>query len=907
MACSGINRFSRVLLAGAVFLTVSGGCDIRDDLLNIHKQVDEIIADDEKLAQQIAVLTETVGALQAITDVLQGGYYIKSVTPFKDEDGRTGNICSFTNGTEIRIYDGVDGSDGYTPEIGVEMGEDGNYYWTLDGELILDSNGNPIRVSSSRKDGETIEDDTNMTPQFTIRNGYWFISYDYGNTWIQLGLATGRDGRDGEDGVENIITIDQTSEDYVSFVLKNGTTLSIPYYKEIRISFDMEDFEAPIAGRETISVSYKLSASDSGTYVSVSSDGFYSAVSKQTSELEGYILITCPRAFVDGYVNVIVYSRSGVSDLKVIRFYEKSMTFSNGLEFDVPREGGKITVPFESNFEYTIEPDKACSDWLAVDKTKGGLSISGEILLSASENKGIARSGIVNIYSKNGVAPFASIIVDQESAYCKADNGSYVISYEGGTILSNLTTSYGVTMSLPVDSWIRGEVIKKDKPDEYYLAFTVDPNKKMDSRTVVIDVHSGDGSIPLTKITIVQRGRNVDLEYSMIFIVRPNYSNDFTAYLPIDIQYRGSDYPFDCFIDWGDGSPGQHFTYNDKLWELPKGDRAIHHHYEGLEIGREFEVVVSGQVSSLNSDAIPDAYKSSISEVKQWGKTGLKLMNNAFRGCTGLETLHPDETGAFSDVSSFYGAFSECPRLKTISEHLFDYAKNAENFEWLFYECSSLVNLPENLFASCQNATTFGWAFYDCTSLASIPENLFSGCGNVESFYATFCNCRSIKAIPEKLFWNCPKVKLFPEVFNNCFNIENIPEQLFSKNTKAQDFSYSFQSVYGISSIPAHLFDNCSETHTVNGTFRNCNNIKSIPISLFDNLRNVVDFQCTFTDCYQIEGESPYSIIDGIKVHLYERADYPDYFVTPIRYSYCFCNCWRLEDWETIPSIWKYN
>ena len=38
------------------------------------------------------------------------------------------------------------------------------------------------------------------TPSLKIENDYWYISYDNGESWTQLGKATGEDGKNGVDG-----------------------------------------------------------------------------------------------------------------------------------------------------------------------------------------------------------------------------------------------------------------------------------------------------------------------------------------------------------------------------------------------------------------------------------------------------------------------------------------------------------------------------------------------------------------------------------------------------------------------------------------------------------------------------------------------------------------------------------
>lgn len=879
------------------------GCNIPDDIIAIHKELDALGEEDKEIATRIKVVRESINALQAIVDVLQSGYYIKSVTSFVDEDGRTGNICSFTNGQEIRIYDGRNAEDGSVPQIGVARnGMDDVYYWTVDGGFVYDDKGNLVPVAPSEGGQVTSQDD--MVPQLQIKDGYWFVSFDYGTTWIHVGKATGKDGLDGEDGIDHIISLDTSSEDFVRFVLMDGTSISIPYHKEIRIHFNMDDEEIPIAGRETIKIEYSLTSADSGTYVSVSTDGFYTALSKQTSDLEGYILVTCPRAYSDGFINVMVYTATGVSDMKVIRFTEKKMTLLDGDVYNVPVEGATISVPFKANFEYRLVVDENSRGWLEAVQTRSAQEYSGEIDINVGENTGIARSGIVYIYSENGVDPYASIVINQESAYCKAENGSYDVSYEGGTILSNITTTYGVSLVMPEADWVRGEVIKKGD-NEYVLAFTVDPNASEEPRSALVEVNSGSGKIPLTTIALHQRGRNLDLEMGMIFIVRPNYSNDFTVYLPIDVRddIGIGRYPLDCFIDWGDGTKGEHVSYSDGRWSLPQEERVVSHHYEGLEEGRLFEVVVTGTVSSLNADAIPRGFRSSVTEVKQWGRLGLKSMERAFEAFTGLETLHPDETGAFSEVSSFVGAFRDCPRLKTVSEHLFDYASEAVTFSGVFRNCESLVTIPEKLFSKCRSAEDFSIAFYECRSLSSIPDDLLSNCNNVKTVSFMFGRT-SIQSIPERLFSRCPEIEDFSSIFYECRNVRSIPESLFANNRKAKNMEGVFENT-AIRYIPEHLFDNCPRVERFSNTFNDCGLLEKIPQRLFDNQRSVVDFTRTFGGCGSIWSESPYTIIGGKKVHIYERKNHPDHFVTPVYNEGCFSCCWQMTDIEDVPAEWK--
>ena len=151
-----------------------------------------------------------LSSLQAIVTALQNNDYITSVDPLTENGKVVGYTIKFAKSNPIVIYNGKDGADGNTPVIGIKKDTDGIYYWTLDGEFIL-ADGHKIQAQGN--DG--------ITPKLEIRNGYWWVSYDNGQNWEQLGKATGEDGKDGES-----IKITQ-DENNVYFELEDGTVITI--------------------------------------------------------------------------------------------------------------------------------------------------------------------------------------------------------------------------------------------------------------------------------------------------------------------------------------------------------------------------------------------------------------------------------------------------------------------------------------------------------------------------------------------------------------------------------------------------------------------------------------------------------------------------------------------------------
>lgn len=162
--------------------------------------------------------------------------------------------------------------------------------------------------------------------------------------------------------------------------------------------------------------------------------------------------------------------------------------------------------------------------------------------------------------------------------------------------------------------------------------------------------------------------------------------------------------------------------------------------------------------------------------------------------------------------------------------------------------------------------------------------------------------------IPEGLFDNNTKVTRFSGAFQNCTGLTNIPEGLFDKCTEVTTFSSAFSGT-SVIVIPNNLFLYNTKVKEFNSTFYGCSGLLYIPLDLFDKCVDVKSFYKTFYKCGNLSIESPYTVIsvDGedVKVHLYERSNYPEYFTTPTSNLQCFYNCTGLTDYSSIPSDWK--
>ena len=266
------RTFMQTLAAVAMMMLPAACADDYDDSALWDKVNDheERLAALEKWQEQT---NQSIAAMQELlntTDMITG---VSAVT----EDGQTvGYTITFLHSDPITIYngakgadgeDGADGADGQTPQIGLAQAEDGNWYWTLNGELLTDAQGNPIRANgldgADGEDGEDGEDGATgpegpqgndgtsaPTPQIllgssitsgTIKtdNGQkdtdaWYLSVDGGATWYRVS------GTDGTDGDTWFAEAPRKEGNYYVFTLTDQSTFRVAAYQPFRILTEAE-------------------------------------------------------------------------------------------------------------------------------------------------------------------------------------------------------------------------------------------------------------------------------------------------------------------------------------------------------------------------------------------------------------------------------------------------------------------------------------------------------------------------------------------------------------------------------------------------------------------------------------------------------------------------------------------
>jgi len=321
-----------LLLAALTF----AACKYDDSALweQVNQNTEELAAQAARIAALEAWQAETNTNIQALQTLLSTTDYITAVTPVVKDGVEVGFTISFLNTPAITIYHGAKGDKGDTgdtPQIGAAQAEDGNWYWTLNGELLTDADGNPIRANGTQgEQGEPGSDgDDAPLPQLAtgakltdqgittdsqnnpIAADAIYLSVDGGKTWTRVSGEDGEKGDTGDTGPQGdsfFESVDTTNADYVIFKLaNNGGTFQVPRYTGI--SLTLEGNATNLVYGEPVTITCQTNDNSLYTaknlFVIAVPDGWTAVIKDLT------IIVTAPNTDSEGEILVMLDNKKG--------------------------------------------------------------------------------------------------------------------------------------------------------------------------------------------------------------------------------------------------------------------------------------------------------------------------------------------------------------------------------------------------------------------------------------------------------------------------------------------------------------------------------------------------------------------------------------------------------------------
>jgi len=326
-----------LLLAALTF----AACKYDDSALweQVNQNTEELAAQAVRIAALEAWQAETNTNIQALQTLLSTTDYITAVTPVVKDGVEVGFTISFLNTPSITIYHGTKGDKGDkgdTPQIGATQADDGNWYWTLNGELLTDTDGNPIRANGTQggqgepgSDGDdaplpqlatgaklTDQGITTDSQNNPIAADAIYLSVDGGQTWTRVSGEKGEQGDSGATGPKGdsfFKGIDTTNADYVTFTLADGSTFQVPRYTGISLSFDPESLSLLYDETKTIECTAEGSAefTPDNLFI-VAPAGWKADIALTRSASTGFTLtVTAPDTDSEGEILVMLDNKKG--------------------------------------------------------------------------------------------------------------------------------------------------------------------------------------------------------------------------------------------------------------------------------------------------------------------------------------------------------------------------------------------------------------------------------------------------------------------------------------------------------------------------------------------------------------------------------------------------------------------
>ena len=773
------------------------GCGQYDDS-ELKSDINDLKSRMAALEKQCKNMNENLTSLQAIVNASQKQDGIVSVTDLPDGQGYS---VKFVSGKVIYLYNGTNGTGSSTPKISVRQDSDGIYYWTVDGEwLIVD--GKKVRASAT--DGKDA-----VTPQFKIEDGFWYVSYDGGNSWSKLGKATGDDGKDS-DGFFKSVTVE---DGYAVFVMNDSeqTTLRIP-----------------VAG---------VSAVSSIKYVPESLDGIvkvrYSKIGGKNVPVDIVIMF---EVMPQGAVDYIVKNWKEVLTAKAI--YASSTKVSIG---DFVTMNIKDVVGGEDNIiVVTIDSNSLDDSFFSTD-----IPVAANLRLSVKMNGSESISSdylpLSPLLSYDQIIEYTTVTgerMDYDSFF-EFKRGNSVLSLTDDSHVGNVWRIY--IEGSPVETNLFSCIFDKKR---YYYNYPGDFNFDLKSLSFVTPIELGllsfSGCHTLVKADILNVNTKNVTNMNRMF-------NDCSSLVSLDLSgfdtknvTRMSGMFSGCSgltsLDLS-GFDTKNVTRMSGMFSGCSGLTSLDLSGFDTKNVTRMSGMFSG-CSGLTSLDLSGFDTKNVTDMSQMfgncsGLTSLDLSGfdtrnvmslcTMFFNCSGLTSL--DLSGFDTkNVRNMACMFEGCSALASIDLSGFD-TKNVTNMYRMFYGCKGLASLDLTSFDT-KSVTFYGmsYMFYGCEGLTSLDLSGFDT-KNVSEIYSMFEGCRALTSLDLSSF-DTKNIVEMAMMFKNCGALTSLDLSGFdTKNVR--DMSSMFAGCSALTSLDLSSFDMRNVTK-MGYMFDRCTNLKEI-------------------------------------------------------------------------------
>ena len=402
------------------------------DDTDIREKIDDLDGRVTTLETLCTELNSNLSALTTLVQAMQKGDYVVSVSPLIEDGVEVGYRIVFKESGVVDLYhgkdgadgedgkdgangadgkdgangqDGANGTDGHTPVLGTKQDTDGAYYWTIDGEWVLDGEGNKIPLVT-----------VGATPQLKIEDETWFVSYDDGKTWEELGAAVAV-------GIKDI----KEENGELVIIMADGTVIAVPLGSPMKVVLGEFDAAALQYGAD-LEIPYTIEGAEGDVVVFLLKEGSaFEAELVEESALAGRVVVkqlAAAQTEAKGKIGIFASAEDGTTVSQAVRltsgvFYSVE---GNKEAYEVEAAGGNVEFTVATNTAFEVKAD---AEWITYVETK---AIEEKTLTFAvAANEGEAREAAVEVASGDIVLSFT---VAQAGGYVPAPEESLVGAYK---------------------------------------------------------------------------------------------------------------------------------------------------------------------------------------------------------------------------------------------------------------------------------------------------------------------------------------------------------------------------------------------------------------------------------------------------------------------------------------------
>ena len=356
--------------------------NLGDQLLSMNDRL-------TKVENDLAALQGDINALAELSQALKSGIYIKSVTALADGKGYT---ITFSDDRNIVVKNGE--SDA-APDFAVGV-------MTVDGKLVWAVNGVPL------KNGDKYVEVYAATPIFQVndKTRKLEVSYDNGNTWVEVGeiniTVEGGDNAVVASCIFSDVKVDENAGTVTFTLTEDGSKIVLPLSGVFELVIEAEKIVRQ--DENSAAIPYMVKGADETTVVRVFTAGRCNAeVRKDT------ILVTN----VTGDREILVYADNckGKTSIKQVKLTRERFSIYTGNNW-VPYEGGQVTTTGVSNIDFEVRIPETI-DWITLVETKvEEFSLTFDV---AQNETSVFREGIIDFVRKGTDEVLMSWVIYQDA------------------------------------------------------------------------------------------------------------------------------------------------------------------------------------------------------------------------------------------------------------------------------------------------------------------------------------------------------------------------------------------------------------------------------------------------------------------------------------------------------------